>query len=116
MPASKTTESYTPAEIHAGDYPIATENGIAGAAVAENDIVGRITASGKIVVSTKAASDGSETPIGIAAYAAAALDDKLTWYTSGGYDSTLIGLGDRTVAEAQVAFDRTPIEVVIVSL
>ena len=112
MTAAFSTTSYTPDEIHAGDYPIASEEGEAGAAITKYDIVGRITASGKIVPSLAAAGDGSEVPIGIAAVDSGADTDPAIWYTSGGYDVAKVGLGDRTAAQAKVAFDRTPIELV----
>lgn len=111
MTASRTAESYTPTEILAGDYPLASRPETAGGAIAAGVIVGRITASGKLIPSVKTAADGSQTPIGIAATAASADGDPVVVYTSGNFDAAHVGLSGRTLSEAQIAFDRTPITI-----
>lgn len=110
--AKFTSDSYTPEEIHAGDYPIATTNGTAGAAIVKHAIVGRVTTGGKIIPSDPTATDGSQVPLGIAAYAAAADDDPITYFSSGGFDQNEIELGDWTAAALKVAFDRTPVFII----
>ncbi|RKQ68950.1 bacteriophage lambda head decoration protein D [Litorimonas taeanensis] len=109
MTATFDSESYTPEEIHAGDYPIQTETATAGAAVTAITVIGRVTSSKKVIASDPAAEDGSEVPIGISAHAAAADDDPLTFYKSGGFDISKIEKGDWTDAALIAAFDRTPI-------
>lgn len=112
MTAKYLTETLTREEIHAGDYPIATDTGTAGGAIEQYAPVGRVTTGGKIITSVSTATDGSETPIGFAAFAAAADNDSITWFTSGGYDEEFIVKGAWTTAELEAAFDRTPIKII----
>lgn len=62
-----TTETYTPPNLIAGDYPLVTEPEViaSGQDLAKGALLGRVTASGKLVLSASGASDGSETPIAV---------------------------------------------------
>lgn len=60
---------YTPDRLIAGESHIATRSFVlqAGQVLPRGAVVGTVTASGKLVLSTQAASDGSQNPIGILA-------------------------------------------------
>lgn len=64
-------------------------------AVARGDLVGVITATGKVIKSLSAAADGSQTPVGIAAHAAdgTAADVDLMVYVKGRFNSARVGYG-----------------------
>jgi len=101
-----------PEELHVGDYPIATANAVCGAAITALAPIGRVTATGKVIASVAGAADGSETPIGIAAYETTAADQNITYFASGGYDPTHLELGAWTGDDLAIAFDRTPVFIV----
>lgn len=63
-PAFATEGSYTPDNLHAGDFPMETETVtvLAGQDLLRGAVLGKITASGKYVLSASAAADGSQTP------------------------------------------------------
>lgn len=63
-PSAGVEGTYTPDNLHAGDFPMATETVtiLTGNNVLRGSVLGRITASGKYVLSTSAAVDGSQTP------------------------------------------------------
>ena len=58
------SETYQPVEIIAGDYPLITEmvTIAAGQNLAIGSVLGKVTATGKYVLSTSAATDGSQVP------------------------------------------------------
>lgn len=62
-----TTETYTPPNLIAGDYPLVTEPEViaSGQDLQKGALLGRVTASGKLVLSATAAGDGSEKPIAV---------------------------------------------------
>ena len=81
-------ESYVPKEIVSGDYPLVTQGVTiaAGQNLVRGAVLGKITASGKLVLSLAAASDGSQTPYAILADEeadASAADLGATVYLSG---------------------------------
>jgi len=61
------SETYQPKEIIAGDYPLITDLGViaSGQNLELGSVLGKVTASGKYVLSTSAASDGSQVPSAI---------------------------------------------------
>lgn len=63
------SETYSPDNLIAGDYPIITEGItlITGQNLSRGALLGKITASGKYTLSLSASSDGSETPVAILA-------------------------------------------------
>lgn len=99
----------TPFHLYAGEAPVITEEAILDTGnLAKYTVVGRITASRKIVAHNPAASDGSENAIGITTQPADATagDVKLAIFTGGFFnhsalvwDSTL-----NTLALRQAAF------------
>jgi hypothetical protein len=63
-PKFATEGTFTPDNLHAGDFPQQTETVVvaAGQNLLRGAVLGKITASGKYVLSTSAAADGSQTP------------------------------------------------------
>jgi hypothetical protein len=63
-PSAGTEGTYTPDDLHAGDYPMATETVtiLTGQTLLRGALLGKITASGKYVLSLSAAGDGSQVP------------------------------------------------------
>lgn len=59
-----TRETYDPAELTAGDFPIVKAPGViaSGQVLAAGAVLGQITAGGQYKLSASAASDGSQTP------------------------------------------------------
>jgi len=96
---SYSTESYTPDRLHAGDFPIRSEDGtlITGQNLTRGAVLGKITASGKLNLSLSAAGDGSEVPYAILSedMDATAADKQVIVYLSGdvNQDSLTIGAG-----------------------
>jgi hypothetical protein len=109
------TQSFTPAALFASDYPVKTEvETIASGAgaLAVGTVLGRITASGKLVVSESGASDGSQTPVGLLAVPvdASAADVTAPVYKSGDFFASALTLGTgHTVASVRLALDGTPL-------
>lgn len=63
---SDLTESYTPEVVLLDDDAISKPDTIAQAGViASNTVLGRVTASGKLIKSVSTAADGSESPVAI---------------------------------------------------
>lgn len=89
--------TYTPDRLHAGDFPIRTLGVtlISGQDLPRGALVGIITASGKATLSLAAASDGSQTPVGILAEACdASAGDKATLiYISGDFNTRAMTFG-----------------------
>ncbi|MGI4798496.1 MAG: head decoration protein [Janthinobacterium lividum] len=63
----QTVSSYAPDNLIAGLTQVVSENGtlLAGQALPRGALLGRITASGKLTLSTATATDGSQVPYGI---------------------------------------------------
>ncbi len=95
---SMTVESYTPDRLVAGVTQLVTEQMTltGGAALARGTVVGRITASGKVMLCTAAATDGSQVPYGVLAddYDATAGDlAPVAVYVRGEFDAGAVVLG-----------------------
>lgn len=62
-----TTDSYSPDQLVAGDFPRATRSAtlVSGQNLPRGAVLGKLTASGKYVLSLAAATDGSEVPSAI---------------------------------------------------
>lgn len=84
---SSTTEAAK--NLFAGDFPIVTRKVTipAGAALSQGAVLGKITASGKYVLSVAAAGDGSEAPKAVLAedVAASGSDREAIVYLTGQY-------------------------------
>jgi hypothetical protein len=107
----------------AGDAPIITEEAILDTGnLAKYTVVGRITATGKVVQWAPGASDGSQVACGILTQAADATsaDVKVAIYTAGFFnDAALVWPSHAsadTLIERQAAFARTPIHIGTVRL
>ncbi|MBB4102391.1 head decoration protein [Allorhizobium borbori] len=88
MSASFSRTSYVVKEIIAGDFPLVTRPGVlaAGQNLTRGAVLGRVTATGKLVLSVAAATDGSGTPFAILADEeadASAADVGVTSYLTG---------------------------------
>jgi hypothetical protein len=99
-----TTETYTPDHLHAGDFPIRTLDVTiaSGQNLTRGALLGRITASGKYVLSLAAAADGSQNPVAILAedVDASAGDKKGIVYVSGDFNENAIIYGTGHTADS----------------
>lgn len=88
---------YKPCNLIAGEYPrIERIISIAsGSALTKGSVLGRVTASGKFILSESDATDGSETPDAILAedVDASAEDKQAIVYFSGEFNETALTLG-----------------------
>ncbi len=94
--ASFGSSSYTPDRLIAGDFPITTRKvTIDTGVIVRGSLLGRITATGKYVLSAAAAGDGSEVPLAILADSvdASAADVEAIAYESGEFSEDAIVLG-----------------------
>lgn len=92
------SETYTPDALIAGEVALATRSYvlISGQNLPRGAVVGVITTSGKLTLSTSAASDGSQTPMGILAdsYDASGGDvGNCAVYLRGDFNENAISLG-----------------------
>lgn len=69
MSAHFSTQSFTPKEIIAGDFPLVTNHVTiaSGQSLQRGAVLGKVTASGHYVLSVAAADDGSQNPVAILA-------------------------------------------------
>lgn len=99
------SQSYRPKEIVAGDFPQVTRSGIlaAGQNLNRGAVLGRITASGKLVLSTSAATDGSEGVFAVLADDEADAtegDLGVTYYVTGQYNARNLVFGAGHTADS----------------
>lgn len=104
------TQTITP--LMAGDSEIVTEEAILDTGnLAKYTVVGRVTATGKVVAHAPAANDGSEKAIGILTQAANATsaDQKVAIYTAGFFNHSALvwDASLTTLAARQKAFRDT---------
>lgn len=99
-----TSESYTPDRLHAGDFPIRTLDVTiaSGQNLTRGALLGKITASGKYVLSLAGAADGSQTPVAILAedLDASAADAQGIVYVSGDFNENAITYGTGHTADS----------------
>ena len=90
-------DTYTPDRLIAGDHPLITETVTIGSGsnLVRGAVLGRITASGKFILSLSGASDGSQTPVAILADDAAAAGADVTAgiYVAGEFNAAALTLG-----------------------
>ncbi|MFV1851634.1 MAG: head decoration protein [Thalassospira sp.] len=109
-----TKETYTPPNLIAGDYPLVTEPEViaSGQVLEKGALLGRITASGKLVLSASAAADGSEQPIAVltSALDTSGGDIEAPVYKTGifHYSGLEVGAG-WTKASLRAALDLSPL-------
>lgn len=106
--------TFAPDEFITGDYPMKTEPEtiLSGQNLPARSVLGRVTASGKWVLSLSAAVDGSEVPRAILAEAidASAGDVDGPVFKSGTYNPTLLNYGAGHDADTvKAAFEGTPL-------
>lgn len=100
-------------ELFAGDRPVTTDQASTGAtALAALAVIGRITATGKIVPHNPAAVDGSQNAMGITAQAIPA-NTRGPIYTGGSFNHAVLvwNAATDTLDERKAAFDGTPIQI-----
>jgi hypothetical protein len=102
----------TPFHLFAGEAPVITEEAILDTGnLAKYTVVGRLSATGKIVAHAPAASDGSENAIGILTQPADATagDVRVAIYTGGFFNHTALvwAAATNTLALRQAAFRDT---------
>lgn len=103
------TETFIPGDLLLTDYPVMTVpvTIAAGANLVRGAVLGRVTASGKYIQSSSAASDGSQTPLLVLAVdaAAASADVQAVAYASGAFDADKLVIGaGHTKASVEAAF------------
>ncbi|KQP11163.1 hypothetical protein ASF28_08960 [Methylobacterium sp. Leaf99] len=108
------TNTYRPEALLSGTMPVYSEPDTyaVGAVVAANTVVGRVTASKKLVKSVKTASDGSQKPVGIAVadVDASAGDAVGPTYKAGCFNPDgLVIDASFTGDDLRLAFEGTPI-------
>jgi hypothetical protein len=112
--ANSSSESYSPDNFIMGG-PVQTNSGTltSGENLAQYSVLGRVTATGKLVECDNAAVDGSEVPVGILIYAvdASAADKDCQMYVAGKFNTDLINwpASFNTQPEKDGAFDGTAI-------
>ena len=90
---------YTPKRFYAGEFPVVTETGTAGEAIALHDLV--MSSETGIVKATKT---GIANVVGIAVSEAAAKDDPIVYILTGEVFADAVGIGSTlTAAEAKAA-------------
>ncbi len=100
-------------QLFAGDRPVTTDQASTGAtALAALVVIGRITATGKIVPHAPAAVDGSQNAMGITAQAIPA-NTTGPIYTGGSFNMDVLvwNAATDTVDERKAAFDGTAIQI-----
>lgn len=89
--------SYTPDRLIAGNTQLVSWDAtlISGQVLARGTLVGKITASGKLTISTSAATDGSQNPVGILLddYDASAGDVNVGIYVKGEFNQNAVIFG-----------------------
>jgi hypothetical protein len=106
------TATYDPTGLIAGDHPLthAPIVVLSGQNIARGAVLGRVTASGKYVLSTTGASDGSQVPAAIAAEAinAAAGDVTGPAYFTGEFNGAQLVYGaSHTAVTVEASFRAT---------
>ena len=112
--ASNSSESYSPENfLMSGDFQTNTGILTSGENLAKYSLLGRVASTGKFVECDNAASDGSESPVGIMVYAidASTADKDCQFYVEGQFNPDLINwpASFNTQAEKDGAFDGTAI-------
>jgi len=108
MPLKEST-SYVPDELIVGAYPVMTSGAVIGTAadLTRGAVLGRVTASGKYILSLAAANDGSQIPAAILLTdaAAASADAEGLILLSGEVDAARLSFGTgHTAATVEAAF------------
>lgn len=107
MNPSFSTETYTPDRLHAGDFPIVTAAGtiLSGNNLTRGTVLGKITASGKLIAVDSAAADGSQTPYAILAQDtdASGADTTAPLYLSGEFNEGELTFGGADTADTHRA-------------
>lgn len=115
--AQSGTDAYTPTQLILGDADIVTDSitVLSGENLAANTVVGRVTASGKIVECDLGAADGSEVPLGILVNAvdASAGDKAGNIYIGGEFNRDLLAWHTSFATDLlkDAAFDGTNIAI-----
>ncbi|MCJ2108035.1 head decoration protein [Methylobacterium sp. E-041] len=108
------TNTYVPEHDIVGTMPVYSEpeTYLTGALVAKRSVVGRVTASGKLKLAVKTATDGSQKPIGIAVrdVDASAADAVGPTYKAGVFDPTTLTIDPSfSVEDVRLAFEGSPL-------
>jgi len=114
--AGSSFEAYTPSPFVLGGL-VAFEGGTlaSGQNLTKGTVIGRVTATGKLIQSVQTATDGSENPVGILNHDcdASAADTSCVFVKGGDIDKTQLTWDASWTATLQLsAFDRTPITLV----
>jgi hypothetical protein len=86
-------------KLFAGDAEVVREKAVAGAAMVRGTVVGKITASGKVIAADSAAVDGSKEPYGILADDVAADGDPAVLYMTGEFNEDALTFGGADTAD-----------------
>lgn len=97
-------ETYTPDQLVAGDFPLVTRTVTVAISqtIVRGHLLGRVTATGQYVISLSAASDGSQTPVAIAADAITTAGSTATTgvYETGEFNEAAITFGASHTADS----------------
>lgn len=121
LAASDLAATMTPFHLFAGDADVITEEGIVDTGnLAKYTVVGKITATGKLVAHDPAAVDGSQVAYGVLTQAAnaTAADVRVGVYTSGFFNHAALvwNAAVDTLVKRQIAFQGTDIRLGTVRL
>lgn len=120
MPISRTTETYDPLGLIAGDYPRFVQKVTIAdsAALTAGAVLGRITTGGKYQLSLAAAEDGSEAAVAVLAEDADASDGDVEGlvYIAGAFNADKLTFGTgHTAASVETAWRAAMAPMFIVS-
>lgn len=85
--------------LFAGDAEVVREKAVAGALLTRGTVVGKVTATGKIIAADSTAVDGSKDPYGIVADDVAAIDDPAVVYLTGEFNENALTFGGADTAD-----------------
>ena len=101
------SETYTPDNLIAGDYPLVTGEAVieSGQNLSRGALLGKVTATDKFKLCDSAAADGSENPQGTLAedIDASAADQVSTYYLAGEFNEAAIIFGGSDDADTHRA-------------
>lgn len=102
MAATFASQSFTPVEIIASNFPQLTGPAVVvGAGLKRGAVLGRVTATGKLVLSASGSSDGSQVPFAILADdEIAAAEQKAAVYLAGHFEGSKLAYGTGHTADS----------------
>lgn len=101
--------SYTPQRFYAGEFPVVTETGTAGAAIKQYDLIMSVAGSeGEEATLAPATAEGIENVVGIAV-TAAAKEEPVVYIMTGEVFADAVNIGDIDATAAKTALRKLSI-------